>query len=179
MLRLGAKCVRGEIGGAGARNKLSGLAGMNASVVLVSYLMRRDGQTRCVWPEISTAMKSLRILHSESSQDWGGQEHRTLKEMIALRDRGHAVEIVCPSDARLRAHSSQEGFTVHQARMRGGGDVRSMLGIKAFAQLLSRTTFSSRRSEGDLFVIPIHQPILEIAEVHLITRTGRKLRSCE
>ena len=50
-------------------------------------------------------MKSLKILHSESSRGWGGQEIRTLKEMIALRDLGHVIELVCPSDARIGARS--------------------------------------------------------------------------
>jgi glycosyltransferase involved in cell wall biosynthesis len=83
-------------------------------------------------------MKVLRILHSESSRGWGGQEHRTLKEMIVLRARGHAVEVVCPVDARLGVHAKEEGFTTHHASMKGGADVLSMLAIKA---LLSRRRF--------------------------------------
>src|ERR1700676_1911892 len=83
-------------------------------------------------------MKALRILHSESSRGWGGQEHRTLKEMIILRARGHAVEVVCPVDARLGVRAKAEGFTVHHARMKGGADVSSMLAVKA---LLSRRKF--------------------------------------
>jgi len=83
-------------------------------------------------------MKALKILHSESSQGWGGQEHRTLKEMIALRALGHTVEVVCPRDARLGIHSREEGFTVHHARMRGGSDVRSLFLVKT---LLSRAKF--------------------------------------
>ncbi|WP_439823433.1 glycosyltransferase family 4 protein [Caballeronia sordidicola] len=58
--------------------------------------------------------------------------------MIALRNLGHTVEIVCPSDARLGIRSSEEGFAVHHARMRGVGDVRSMLLIKS---LLSNGKF--------------------------------------
>jgi glycosyltransferase involved in cell wall biosynthesis len=80
----------------------------------------------------------LKILHSESSKGWGGQEIRTLKEMVALRDCGHAVELLCPSDARLGMRSAELGFPVHHARMRGGGDMRSMLGIKA---MLRRRAF--------------------------------------
>jgi glycosyltransferase involved in cell wall biosynthesis len=76
-------------------------------------------------------MRPLKVLHSESSKGWGGQEHRTLKEMIALRELGHTVEIVCPSDARIGTRSTEEGFYVHHARMRGGGDLRSMFLLKA------------------------------------------------
>ena len=83
-------------------------------------------------------MKALKILHSESSGGWGGQEVRTLKEMLALRERGHTVEIVCPRDARIGVRSAELGFSVHHARMRYGGDLRSMLSIGA---LLRRRAF--------------------------------------
>lgn len=76
-------------------------------------------------------MKALSILHSESSRGWGGQEVRTLKEMIALRALGHHVELVCPADAAMGARSQAEGFTVHHARIRSGFDVRSMLKIRS------------------------------------------------
>ncbi|WP_438390958.1 glycosyltransferase family 4 protein [Caballeronia sp. DA-9] len=83
-------------------------------------------------------MKALRVLHSESSTGWGGQEHRTLKEMVILRTRGHTVEVVCPKEARLGVRAKEEGFAVHHARMKGGADVKSMLTIKS---LLSRRRF--------------------------------------
>jgi glycosyltransferase involved in cell wall biosynthesis len=73
----------------------------------------------------------LKILHSESSKGWGGQEIRTLKEMVALRECGHTVELLCPSDARLGARCTELGFPVHHARMRSGGDMKSMLAIQA------------------------------------------------
>ncbi len=76
-------------------------------------------------------MKALNVLHSESSRGWGGQEVRTLKEMVALRALGHNVELVCPADAALGIRSRAEGFTVHHARLRGGADVRSMLTIRS------------------------------------------------
>lgn len=83
-------------------------------------------------------MKALSILHSESSRGWGGQEVRTLKEMIALRALGHHIELVCPVDAVLGERSRSEGFPVHHARIRSGADVRSMLQIRA---ILARGQF--------------------------------------
>ncbi|WP_050455513.1 glycosyltransferase family 4 protein [Candidatus Burkholderia verschuerenii] len=76
----------------------------------------------------------MKILHSESSKGWGGQEIRTLKEMVALRECGHTVELLCPSDARLGIRCAELGFAVHHARMRGGGDMRSMVRVKALLQ---------------------------------------------
>ena len=83
-------------------------------------------------------MKALKVLHSESSGGWGGQEVRTLKEMLALRERGHIVEVVCPRDAGIGVRSAELGFNVHHARMRGVGDVRSMMSVQA---LLRRRAF--------------------------------------
>ncbi|MGF6781877.1 glycosyltransferase family 4 protein [Paraburkholderia sp. GAS334] len=83
-------------------------------------------------------MKALKILHSESSSGWGGQEHRTLKEMIALRGMNHSVEVVCPQDAQLGVRARGEGFAVHHAPMRGGADARSLMTIR---DLLCRKRF--------------------------------------
>lgn len=76
----------------------------------------------------------MKILHSESSKGWGGQEIRTLKEMVAMRECGHTVELICPGDARLGQRCAEQGFTVHHARMRSGGDMHSMMCIKSLLQ---------------------------------------------
>ncbi|KIG01923.1 glycosyltransferase family 4 protein [Caballeronia concitans] len=83
-------------------------------------------------------MKALKVLHSESSTGWGGQEIRTLKEMLALRERGHIVEVVCPRDAGIGIRSAELGFKVHYARLRGVGDIRSLMSVQA---LLRRHAF--------------------------------------
>jgi glycosyltransferase involved in cell wall biosynthesis len=83
-------------------------------------------------------MKALKVLHSESSKGWGGPDVRTLKEMLALRERGHTVELVCPHDARIGVRSAESGFKVHHARMRCATDVRSAMTIQS---LLRRRSF--------------------------------------
>jgi glycosyltransferase involved in cell wall biosynthesis len=81
-------------------------------------------------PEPPLINKPLRILHSESSNGWGGQEHRTFKEMLALRERGHALELVCVPGARLGERLSAEGFRVHYVPMRSGVDVSAVATIR-------------------------------------------------
>lgn len=66
---------------------------------------------------------TLKILHTESSTGWGGQEHRTFKEMVSLRERGHVLELACRPTARLGERAEEAGFTVHRIPMRGGGDL--------------------------------------------------------
>jgi glycosyltransferase involved in cell wall biosynthesis len=75
-------------------------------------------------------MKPLRILHSESSNGWGGQEHRTFKEMLALRERGHDLELVCVPHARLGERLAGEGFTVQHVAMRSGADLSAVCAIR-------------------------------------------------
>lgn len=66
---------------------------------------------------------SLKILHTESSTGWGGQEHRTFKELVALRERGHTLEVACRPGARLGDRAEEAGFAVHRIAMHGGGDL--------------------------------------------------------
>lgn len=75
-------------------------------------------------------MLPLRILHSESSGGWGGQEHRTFKEMMALRARGHLLELVCVPHARLGERLASEGFAVHTVPMRSGMDLPAVFALR-------------------------------------------------
>ena len=65
----------------------------------------------------------LKILHIESSLGWGGQEHRTLKEMREMRNRGHCVELLTRPEAKLAERAAAENFTTHAVKMRGGADL--------------------------------------------------------
>ncbi|QIE23208.1 D-inositol-3-phosphate glycosyltransferase [Caballeronia sp. SBC1] len=87
-------------------------------------------ETIKIHSEFTIVMKPLRILHSESSNGWGGQEHRTFKEMLALRERGHTLELVCVPGARLGERLGAEGFTVHTTAMRSGADVSAVARIR-------------------------------------------------
>lgn len=69
-------------------------------------------------------MRSLRIVHSESSLGWGGQEIRILSESQGLIRRGHDVRLVCPVEARLHAEAPAWGvpaiaLPIARKRLRG------------------------------------------------------------
>ena len=57
-------------------------------------------------------MTPLRIVHTESSLGWGGQEMRILAEAQGLARRGHAVTLLCPAEARIHAESAHWGVPV-------------------------------------------------------------------
>ena len=69
-------------------------------------------------------MKPLRIVHTESSLGWGGQEIRILSEAQGLMRRGHDVKLLCAPQARIHAESANWGVPVvalpiEKKRLRG------------------------------------------------------------
>ena len=57
-------------------------------------------------------MTPLKIVHTESSLGWGGQEIRILAESQGMIRRGHAVTLLCPPEARIHAEAASWGVPV-------------------------------------------------------------------
>lgn len=73
---------------------------------------------------------SLRILHTEWSMGWGGQEIRILAEMKAFRDLGVAMEIACRKDSRIAHEAARSGFAVHPLPFAGRFDLATIFGLR-------------------------------------------------
>lgn len=73
---------------------------------------------------------SLRILHAESSKGWGGQENRTMNELIAMRERGHVLAVVGRPGARILERAREQGFETFTVDMRGAIDVPAIIGLR-------------------------------------------------
>ncbi|MBN4066972.1 glycosyltransferase family 4 protein [Simkania negevensis] len=56
----------------------------------------------------------MKILHTEASPGWGGQEMRILKEAMGMRTRGHDVIAAITKGGGLVSPMRQEGFTVYE-----------------------------------------------------------------
>ena len=54
----------------------------------------------------------MKILHTEASCGWGGQEIRILEEASGMIARGHAVSVACPAHARLATEAARYGVPV-------------------------------------------------------------------
>ena len=72
----------------------------------------------------------MRILHTESSVGWGGQENRTLNEMIGMRARGHELAVVSRPGARILERAKEAGFPTFAVDMRGLADVPNILRLR-------------------------------------------------
>jgi glycosyltransferase involved in cell wall biosynthesis len=56
----------------------------------------------------------MKILHTESSTGWGGQEMRILREAIGMRQRGHEIFLAVHQGGRLIEKAREEGFIVYE-----------------------------------------------------------------
>lgn len=79
----------------------------------------------------------MKILHTEASHGWGGQELRILSEMELLAARGHTVALATPSSAPIFAAARQRGLTVYdlplaRKRLRGVLAMRRFLHTHGF-----------------------------------------------
>lgn len=54
----------------------------------------------------------MKIVHSEASCGWGGQEIRILDEARGLAARGHEVHLLCPREARIFEEAPRFGVAV-------------------------------------------------------------------
>lgn len=60
----------------------------------------------------------MHILHTESSNGWGGQEIRILKEALGLRQLGHDIVFAVVRGGKLIDYARKEGFTVYEIDFR-------------------------------------------------------------
>lgn len=119
-------------------------------------------------PQTAVAGVRLRILHTEAATSFGGQEFCIYKEMIAMRDRGHHLELVCQPGAELGDRLDQAGFTVHRIVMDGPGNF--LRGVAFVRRLLRRERFDvvNTHSRRDTVLAAI---AARLAATPLIVRT--------
>jgi glycosyltransferase involved in cell wall biosynthesis len=56
----------------------------------------------------------MRILHTESSRGWGGQEIRILREAEGMRERGHEIIFAVNRGGELISRAKKSGFLVYE-----------------------------------------------------------------
>lgn len=54
----------------------------------------------------------MKIVHTEASCGWGGQEIRILEESLGMIERGHEVMLLCPPEARIFEEAPKRGVPV-------------------------------------------------------------------
>lgn len=79
----------------------------------------------------------MKILHTEASCGWGGQEIRILEESRGLIQRGHEVSVACPAHSRMFTEASRYGvpavaLPLEFKTVAGFGALRRYLASHAF-----------------------------------------------
>ena len=75
----------------------------------------------------------MRIVHTEASCGWGGQEIRILSEAAGMLDRGHDVRLLCSPRAPIFDAAKRYGITAHSLPI----DRKSLTGVMAIRGWLS------------------------------------------
>lgn len=63
------------------------------------------------------ATRVWRIVHSEASLGWGGQEHRVLAELTGFQRRGHAVALLASVESRIFQRATAAGIRCEPLRV--------------------------------------------------------------
>lgn len=69
----------------------------------------------------------MKVLHTESSCGWGGQEIRILKEAEGLRERGHEVYFALATGGGLVEKAKEKGFVVYQLPMKKSAFIKTLV----------------------------------------------------
>ena len=74
--------------------------------------------------------KTIKVLHTEWSDGWGGQEIRTINEMIAVREQGVEVFLACRDNAIIKQKALESNIQVFTLPFRGNVDIKTLFALK-------------------------------------------------
>jgi len=75
-------------------------------------------------------LKKIKVLHTEWSDGWGGQEIRTVNEMIAVREQGIEVYLACRDNATIKEKAIQNGIQVFILPFKGNTDLNTLFSLR-------------------------------------------------
>lgn len=95
----------------------------------------------------------MRILHTESSPGWGGQELRILSEAEGLSGRGHAVALAASPGTRIFEEARRRGLEVRPVDLRYKGPLQ----VRAMRRLVRtlRPDVINTHSSRDSWVVAL------------------------
>jgi len=73
----------------------------------------------------------MKVLHTEWSDGWGGQEIRIIGEMLAVREQGVEVFLACRDHATIKKKALEHNIKVFTLPFRGNADIKTLLALKS------------------------------------------------
>ena len=74
--------------------------------------------------------KVIKVLHTEWSDGWGGQEIRVINEMIAVREQGVEVFLACRDHAIIKQKALENNIKVFVLPFRGNADFKTLFSLR-------------------------------------------------
>ena len=81
--------------------------------------------------------KAIRVLHTEWSMGWGGQEIRIINEMIAVRKEGVEVFLACRNDSVIKKKALENNIKVFTLPFKGNVDLKTLFSLKKIIKIHS------------------------------------------
>ncbi len=75
-------------------------------------------------------MSNIKVLHTEWSDGWGGQEIRIIGEMLAMRELGVDVCLACTEHAQIRQKALDNDIKVFILPFKGNADLSTLFGLR-------------------------------------------------
>ena len=72
----------------------------------------------------------MKVLHTEWSDGWGGQEIRIINEMVAIREEGIEVFLACRENSVIKQKALENNIKVFTLPFRGNLDFKTMFALK-------------------------------------------------
>jgi len=109
----------------------------------------------------------LKVLHTEWSNGWGGQEIRILLDALGLKERGHEVFIICPPGSGLAVEAEKRGISINLMIIRHSFDIKALYKIVRFIKERNITVVNTH-SSVDSWIASV---AARIARVPVLVRT--------
>ncbi len=110
----------------------------------------------------------MKILHTEASCGWGGQEIRILEESRGLIQRGHEISVACPAHARMTAEAARFGVPVTALPI----EFKTVAGFRALRRHLAaaRPDVVNTHSSADSWLVALACATLPVPPAIVRTR---------
>ena len=82
-------------------------------------------------------IKTIRVLHTEWSNGWGGQEIRIIHEMKMMRSEGAEVYLACRENSMIKDEAIANNIKVFSLPFRGNTDLKSLFHLKKIIKYYS------------------------------------------
>ena len=74
--------------------------------------------------------KSIRVLHTEWSDGWGGQEIRIINEILAMRSLDVKVYLACTEYSQIRQKALENNIKFFRLPFKGNADMKTFFALK-------------------------------------------------